>query len=62
MPRYVYGSFWDKVGNGLSMKLMLCVCIKASNMVGSRLDLFGHHAMAHLARLRSRCAHFEKFG
>lgn len=61
MPRYVYGSFWDKVGNGLLMKVLSCACIKTINVVGFRLDLFGHHVMAHLARLRSRCAKFEIF-
>lgn len=58
MPKYVYASFWDMVGKGLSLNRMIWACINAYyHSVGLSLELLGMHVMAHLAR--STCAHYE---
>ena len=61
MPRYVYGMFCERVGRGLFLKWLCCVCVYAFKVLGFKFDLFGHPIIAHLERLRFRCAHYENF-
>ena len=43
------------------LKWMCCAYMYALKVVGFMLELFGHHAIAHFERLRSRCTYFENF-
>ena len=61
IPKYVYDSFWERVGKGLFLNRMFCACMNALKTTGFNLDLLGLPVMAHLARFRSRYAHSEIF-
>ena len=61
MPRYVYSSFCVKVGKSLFVKWICWAYMYALKMVNFRFDLFGHLVIAHLERLRSRCAQSKNF-
>ena len=38
--------------------MIFCDWMYALKVVGLRLDLLGHHVIAHFERLRSMCDHF----
>lgn len=52
--RYVYGLFWERVGD-------VVVLMNALKTLGLSLDLLGLPVTLHLARLRSMCAHYANF-
>lgn len=53
IPRYVYGSFWVRMGKFWALYVMFCDWIYALKIVGLSLDLLGHPMMAYLEKLRS---------
>ena len=61
MPMYVYGSFCVSIGKGWFLKWICCACMYALKRVGFDFNLFRHPVIAHLERLRSRCAYSENF-
>jgi hypothetical protein len=57
----LYGLFWCKIGIGLLLYVILCICIYALNVSGVILDLLGAPVMAHFGMLRSILAHILNF-
>ena len=53
MPRYVYGSFWVRMGKFWDLYVIFCDWMYALKVLGLSLDLLGHPVMAHFERLRS---------
>ena len=57
IPRYVYSSFCDNIGNVWYLYWMFWALWYVMNVIGCSLDLLGHHVIAYLFIPRSICAH-----
>ena len=48
IPKYVYGSFWVRIGKFWELYVICWDCMYALKVVGFSFELLGHPVMAHL--------------
>lgn len=61
IPKYVYGTLWERVGKGSFLNMMFWACVNALKTTVLSVDLLRLLVMMHLRRLRSRWTHYEYY-